>query len=434
MSFFLVLFFASIVHLGRGDYNPLVPLLTLLFLFWGWASLLDLRFERLERIAERALPWVPLYFAFLIAAFPNLASVVPSARTLERGIRIIYLISIFALTVFREKMGENRRFVLQGFISLGLYLSVMFLSPDPFIDVFRSNRQAVQAFLSGLNPYTQSYPDIYQGAYGYTPGFAYWPAILYLQSLSQFLFRDIRVLLVVFWWSVPFLFRARSRPLGLIWWSLPFLPFGFEQAWIDPALSSFFALLLWSHLRGGRILPLFFASLAAATKQYGGLIGFSFSIYLFRRERLKIACLQVLILFGFFLIWVLPLVLPSPSAFKAMTIDSHLLAAVRTDALSFTAFWFKLTGNLLSGKVQLIAVLSGLSMGVTHVLLRYRSRGLRVVPEASAMIFGFSMLFGKFAFCNYHWLLISFVILSEWLRCGAQSFTKEATWGNFDRS
>jgi hypothetical protein len=43
------------------------------------------------------------------------------------------------------------------------------------------------------------------------------------------------------------------------------------------------------------------------------------------------------------------------------------------------------------------------------------------------MIFGFSMLFGKFAFCNYHWLLISFVILTEWLQRGAQSFTKEAT-------
>ena len=35
-----------------------------------------------------------------------------------------------------------------------------------------------------------------------------------------------------------------------------------------------------------------------------------------------------------------------------------------------------------------------------------------VIAESWAIAFGFAMLFGKFAFCNYYWLLISFWILS----------------------
>jgi hypothetical protein len=115
---------------------------------------------------------------------------------------------------------------------------------------------------------------------------------------------------------------------------------------------------------------------------------------------------------GFILV-LAPFVLWDPQAFLDMTVLSHLGAHVRPDALNFTVFWLKMTGQELPGVLQLGFVLVGLAFASLHIIKNRISRGLKTIPEAWAIFFGFSIFFGKFAFANYFLLMISFWLMAE---------------------
>jgi uncharacterized membrane protein len=180
-------------------------------------------------------------------------------------------------------------------------------------------------------------------------------------------------------------------------------------------LSFTFALVLSAPVPG------VWAGLGAAIKQYGGMFGFFQLIHLLVlgkiREAVRFA-LSAGILFG---LLVAPFLMWDGKALIEMTVSRHVVAAVRPDALNFTAFFFRNFGSAPPAFLQGIAIAIGLVLAVFHQLRNGKIRGLRTVPESCAILFGFSMFFGKFAFCNYHWLLISFWLLSEWVGLSEQS-------------
>ena len=133
-----------------------------------------------------------------------------------------------------------------------------------------------------------------------------------------------------------------------------------------------------------------------------------------------------------FLLIMTPLIWWSPHDFLQMTLLTHASAKIRPDALNFTAFWFKTTGQELSPAVQGLAVFLGLMIALFHVLKNRTRRGISVIPEAWAIFFGFSIFFGKFAFCNYYWLLLSFcwMAVSESARADEFSSVREVPLRN----
>jgi hypothetical protein len=295
------------------------------------------------------------------------------------------------------------------------FFTVLLIFPNPGIDVFISNSRAVDFFVHGVNPYSQTYPDIYHGVFNYRPGFLYWPGALYFQTLSKEVFGDVRAVLVMAWWAGAFFFpKSNSAWQGLrrIWWLLPFITLGLDKGWLDPLISFAAAAALWS-IQYKRWWCLAMAiALAASIKQYGFIVGL-FPLVMFMLDRewklfFKVgiaAALLFLLLLGPFLIWDFP-------GFFSMTVANHWSTAPRTDALNFTALWINATGKPFPAVAQLGMTLLGFGLAFFH-LMKNRGRGaLTVIAESWAIAFGFSMLFGKFAFCNYYWLLISFMILS----------------------
>jgi hypothetical protein len=421
---FMLTVFSVIVHIGRGGYSRSAPLLTGAFLVWAFSVIRGSRPSAQSKGYSRMLKWLPVVFLFFSAVRPNLSLPDDQASLVFCWIRWALFVAVSVL-VGMPRLSLGMRFLGVSIAFLCLGISIPILTPDPFIDVFRSNKLGVEHFLAGRNPYSQVYPDIYGGIYDYQPGFLYWPGTLWVQTVSQLFTGDIRFIQILLWWLVPVMmyrhFRTEhSTRIGFIWWSLPFLPFGFSQAWIDPMLSFSLAMMLLSLAQGrsgcGAGRAGFWAGWGASIKQYGGIfglfgmfhLGFSGSI----KRALALAAsgaIVVMMVFAPFLIWNAP-------ALLEMTVSRHVLASIRMDALNFTAFYARIFGVPPPAFVQLGAVLVGLIGAVFHQWKSARKCGLRTIPESCAILFGFSMFFGKFAFCNYHWLLISFWLLAEWMK------------------
>jgi hypothetical protein len=233
-----------------------------------------------------------------------------------------------------------------------------------------------------------------------------------LQTLSQLVFHDIRLILVLAWIGSAFFLKTRKHYL-LAWLTVPFLVFAIEQAWLDPLIALGGALTLYGIRTKKDVWWVIGVVLAATVKQYGFMIGLFSVFYAFLLNgfpRVRGPLLGMI--FGFLLIMA-PFIFWDPKAFLDMTVLSHVSAQVRPDALNFTAFWLKMTGNELAAPLQLGFILLGLLIAVLHLIQNHLRRGLRSVPEAWAIFFGFSVFFGKFAFANYFLLLIAFWLLAE---------------------
>ena len=288
------------------------------------------------------------------------------------------------------------------------FLFVIYLSPNPRIDVFSSNTEAVKFFLQGLNPYSQQYGDIYRGEFEYQPGFLYWPGALYLQTFSYLVFHDIRAINILAWCGSLFFIAPRVR---IYWMCIPFLAFGFQQSWLDPMLSFFAALSLWAIQKKRWWVLAASAALAASIKQYGFLIGFFSLIWMIKNQGLKLSLKLTALSASVFLALLLPFLVWGAADFFTMTLASHGQALTRPDSLNFSAFWQQVSGTPFPGFAQAIMTLMGFTLAGVHVF-KSKQQDTVIIAEAWAVAFGFSMLFGKFAFCNYHWLLISFWMLS----------------------
>lgn len=404
MNALLIFSSAVIVWLNRGRYDPSIPFLTLIYLKWIHSTLRNQTiFPKLAALTLSVLPWL---FAGLFLVRNELLYVESDYLPYSMAIRALPLLGMVIFTY-----GARFRNLSFVFFILPLVIG-LFISPSPHIDVFQSNKLAVDFFLHGINPYSATYPEIYKHEFDYHPGFLYWPGALYLQTLSQLLFRDIRAVLLLAWVAAGFLLRGRGR-LTVLWLTLPFLAFGLEQAWLDPLISLGGALTLYAIRTKKLGLWVVAAVLAASVKQYGFMIGLFSMLYCALEYGIPAVRKSFWQMAGCFLLLLLPMVLWNPHDFLQMTVFSHVSAKVRSDALNFTAFLLRTTGIELPGIVQLCFTALGLALAVYHVFSNRARRGLKVVPEAWAIFFGFSVFFGKFAFCNYFWLLISFWLLAE---------------------
>lgn len=413
-------------HVARGLLNlQLIPVITLWLAVWSVHRVFGLERLRLPRprfqqggagilnFFHRWIHWTQL------ACMTLKSSLSPSNRVIlgnPASIKVLYAIAL--CPVFLRALSPQKKTFLLAGGALIFYLLNLYADPAIGIDVYVANNLGLDHLFSGLNPYSQNYPEALSGGRGYRPGFLYWPGTLYLEALSRLLFGDIRVVLVLCWWLAPFLFPKRASPLEDVslkatWWFLPFLSLCLRCGWIDPILSFCAAALVFGILRKRWWVASFAIALAASVKQYGGLLGVFAVPYLLLtgtdrtpalRTTLRSAVIFALLLLPF-LIWDL-------RAFLDMTVLSHLDAVTRLDALNFTSWWTAITGREFVGAAQGIMTLTGFVIAFLHLVRNAKREGLKTLPEAWAIAFGFSVVFGKFGFINYYWLWISFLILA----------------------
>jgi len=181
MTYFVIVLFSAAVWMSKGHYSAAAPFLVISFIAWVSARMVrrakapSNAAAKAELYFHRVFPWVA---AVMIALKPNLTYVEAS---LGAACSLFRLVPI-GLNVIPRK--------ILPWAFLLFFMAVLWLSPNPLIDVFRSNSLAAGFFLRGLNPYSQSYPDIYGGQFDYRPGFLYWPGALFLQTLSKVVFGD----------------------------------------------------------------------------------------------------------------------------------------------------------------------------------------------------------------------------------------------------
>lgn len=399
MIYFMIALFSIVVWLAKGHYDPSVPVLVVAFLSWSFLTVFRPRKTEDLPLFYRFYPW---FSALLMAIKPNLIYVSEALRPVYSVYRFLPL----GFTALPKKVVP--------ILFLLFFMAVIYLSPNPFIDVFRNNTMGVEFFLNGLNPYSQAYPDIYGGHFDYHPGFLYWPMALYLQTLSKIIFGDIRAVLILAWWGAAFLIPVnhfRSSELKKIWWLIPFVAFGLEQAWLDPLLSATAMATLWSLKNRRWKYAALSIAIAASIKQYGFIIGLFPCIYLLLEREWKNLKMVVIRAGALFFMVLSPFLVWNFQDFFTMTIGAHTNALARPDALNFTAMWMKYTGMDFPEMAQLMMTAFGFGLATFHIYRNRKMRKLAVIPESWAIAFGFSMMFGKFAFCNYHWLLISFWLM-----------------------
>lgn len=401
-TYLFITILTFIVWHTRGFYSLWGVISVISFLAWVYQTICS-QTQATAKVRNLFYKYLPILYSLLLVSKPPLGSVPETHRIYHRVFRWSSLTTLLSF----EK--------ILPWLVLIYYFCILFLSPNPHIDVYQSNLIGVDFLLHHLNPYSQIYPDIYAGAFDYKPGYLYWPGALYLQTLSKLVFKDIRAATLLVWWVAAFFIpreHDHRSQLQKVWWLLPFAPFGFEQAWLDPILSGFAALTLWSiHKKNYMLLATAIAT-AASIKQYGFILG-GFSIFYFiNLKKWKITANTLLVAALIFFIIMAPMLFWNPSDFISITLLSHSKALPRNDALNFTALWMRVTGYSFSSIFQALFTLLGFLLACFHIFKNHTLKGIAVVPESWVIAFGFSMLFGKFAFCNYYWLLISFLLMS----------------------
>ena len=311
-------------------------------------------------------------------------------------------------------------------LKLVLALRIPGISPNPSIDVFVNNTQGVDHFLAGLNPYTQSYIDLYAGRYGYEPGFLYFPGLLLILAPFRVVFGDIRYAGIFAHYLACFLLArwdGRSggsvhyaRFTALLWAFLPVQHFVFEQAWTDPLLVGGIGLVLWlgqhPRLHSSRWVT-FLSGFVLTLKQYAFLPLFAIGFQDIVRSRALPPGLRR-VLHGFIPVasLVILFLLLDAGGFFKMTVLSQISSPPRLDSMNWTSWWMS-QGGRWPASLQVALSLVGMGIGA-YLIARGRDdpRENRMHSVAAALFvgYGFSFLFGRWAFCNYHYLLLFFIL------------------------
>lgn len=331
-------------------------------------------------------------------------------------------------------------------IAMLIYARVLVLetSTHPSIDVWTSSQRAVDYFLDGKNPYTQSYVDIYHGRYDYFPSFPYLPAYLYAATLGVWLvptLHDVRVSLlaseVVVALFIFLLGRREKLPVFTcamlvgVWLSIPVCLFILEQAWIDSLLLVGFAGAAWALSSRRMILAGVFLGLACSTKQYAVLGVSFFYVYAWRahgmRAAIKIVLSSALVTAAF----MLPFAVLDFKQFTKYTLMSWGGALPRTDSLSLPAYLAHkhppANDEALRDMFHPFAIVQAVAwLGTLAWLARQHRPTLRQLFLAIGFATGVVLMVAKQAFCNYYYFMSFFVFAAMLLRPGA-TLRREAT-------
>ena len=346
---------------------------------------------------------------------------------------LVALATVLLVDSLLKKRGTLWRILKPGFVvpaCLGFAWIVLLVirvatlqaTPEPRIDVFVTNTFACDYLLAGNNPYAAWYPDIYEGASGYAPGFFYWPTYLYWATPFRALFEDVRFatlaadLLVSGLLLVAGIKLGLSRPAAalvpLVWLSHPVSLMVLELAWIDPVLilgiaGTALCLILRRWLALGIVL-----GLVAATKQYGGLVGLLSIAAVFAVQRKATPRVVV----SAAVTWVAmlgPYVLLDWRSLYERTVGVYIHTPMRPDALSLVAMIRNEWGVEVPGFV-LLPVYLAITIAACVWLAR-SDRGLHRWAGVLALCYGAIFLLGKLAFCNYYYVVAFLVLLATLL-------------------
>ena len=411
-TFFLFILTCWCYLSQRGGTSKIIPFVVVAMIFFVLACRLKKTLQTNVNLIQKSIKVFIILYLLHLVGHPRVSYV--DSKIWFRILSLTAALPVF-LSFFKR---FNEKSMILSSITL-LFLSKILLllySDPPHIDVFTSNTDAAKYFLQGLNPYAQTYRDIYNGTYNYTPGFAYWPAVLLVQSLGQIM-GDIRIshllcdaLSAFFLFKIVVKYQHKAIALlaVLFWFAMPIQNFHFQEAWIDTILitgflGSFFFLLEKRMIASGIVLGFF-----VAVKQYAGFYPLILGMALIGqgnyRDFLKLS-LSAMITFLFIM---LPFLFSSPDGFITMTIKVPLESAFRSDSFSLTALFFHYYGKTPSTWVYSLPIFTMLPL---CMILSFKSKSLEKSLLYITMCYFFVFAFSKQAFVNYWYYTSIFMFM-----------------------
>lgn len=287
-------------------------------------------------------------------------------------------------------------------------------SPQPYIDVFLIHQDSIAALLTGKNPYTLTFPNIYGNAAFFGPGmvengrlmfgFTYPPVSLFLAMPGYLLMHDYRYSFLVLSAAAAVL-MATARPgpwpkaIAAIYLFTPRHFFVLEQGWTEPVVVFLLALTAFVACRAPRFLWVVLG-LMVVSKQYV-LITIP-AVWCLRPLFPSWKALGLALAKGAGLAAAvsLPLALWDWPAFYRDLVGIQMGLPFRTDALSFPVWYLTTKGEHAPGWLPVLLALTG----TAFVWLRApRTVGGFVWTCAAAYL---SFFFFRQAFCNYYFLAL----------------------------
>ncbi len=296
---------------------------------------------------------------------------------------------------------------------LGVWMIRM--TPDPYIDVYFFQRDGIQAFLHGVNPYAITFPDIYGNVFPFygpgvsvngrlTFGFPY-PPLSLLMALPGHLFTgDYRYSqLAAMTLSGALMAYSRPGPLGAFAATLflftPRIFFVLEQGWTDPLVLLPLAATVFTAAQAPKHVAVLFG-LFLASKQYAFLAAPALALLMpqplqwkdYARTLGKSVLIAVAITLPFFL-W-------NVEAFVRSAITLQLHQPFRADALSYLS-WFARGNQHWPTWLAFVAAAVGAALAVWRGA--HSPSGFAAGVALTLVLF---FAFNKQAFCNYYFLVI----------------------------
>lgn len=431
LSFSAMLFFSELgeslwrtigrYHLRRLEYLLVAFVLLSFVLLKKKFTSLD---DTLKIWAQRAIFFVTTYHLYKQVRIPKILYHQNDLSWMGLRLSLVatLLVSLILLIdSYRLKIAQNKLILLLKAALALLFINkllTLITSPTPHIDVFTSNTDAAQFLLQGLNPYKQTYKDIYSGLYDYAPGLVYWPGSLLWQSLSYFLVKDVRgifimsdlvslffILKILKQWGHD---RFWSLSLSLLWFSFPIHNFVLEQGWVDPLLVSTVLAAFYFFKRQNMMLLGLALGMNASIKQYGIYCSFFMGLSLLNQKRFKDFLKLFLSAFMTFLLIMGPFLVSGFEEFRHMTVTVPLSQAFRWDSLNICALLFNEFKIMPGPKLFILGPILGMIFGLGFFI---KNRHLPEVGVCGGLFFLYALtfLFGKQAFCNYYYFLAIFV-------------------------
>jgi len=321
-------------------------------------------------------------------------------------------------------LGGDARLTRVALLSvLGAYVMVaswiVHTSPNPFIDVHVFQRDSIQAFLQGRNPYELTFPNIYGNGAFYGPGivkngrvlfgFVYPPISLLLLLPGQLIFGEYRfshLTAMALAGALIYATRPGRTSAGaaamLVMFSRGF--FVVEQGWTEPFVIVMLAATVFTAARAPRFLP-YVLGIFFATKQYLFLAAPA-ALLLVRpwSWRSAFTLMWKAALVG--LIVTLPFFLWNPKAFLWSVIELQIHQPFRDDSLSALVWYAQQAGTHPPVWIAFAAAAIGACVG----LWRF-PRTPSGFASGVALTFYMFIFFNKQSFCNYYFFVAGAILI-----------------------
>lgn len=318
---------------------------------------------------------------------------------------LLFIALLISLTYLKKTKNLKRRFWYLICIASILRLSVILISPSPYIDTFRKLQLSPLLLLLGKNPYSESLGPM-PFIPNYSPYFDYLPGLLFLFLPSSLIFHDPRYTFIISDLATVillyFILKKRSETLPLIFLYNPVSLLITWKFWIDPIIIFLFTLFLYLVNSRFKILAFLILGLATATRQnLLIIIPYLFKLLNFNFKRLFIYLVSFLIIVVPFFIWF-------PEKFIQNTIThSSIYISPRPDSLSLNSLIF----NLLKINLPQVVPLSLFFFISVIIWFKMKKTLHSFILSLTIILFGIYLL-GFYAFVNYYYFVSSLLILA----------------------